>query len=350
MFKALAVCLLLFTVSVHCQGFVRGCGSGVSLSTPAFNKLLKSLKAIHYPSPRETYLESYLKDLHVGFTGAQTAQIMAVWTVDDSTKLAVFNIMSRWILGLTAKDIVTILDTAQFDESKLTLLSGVVHLIYEPELKEHAQTIINAFQYPEDQNKAKTMLKGVRPVSCLFGDVSSIKRPYFIIDVSRSMSNKFELANGTYSTRLAYVQQELVKTLEELTPSQEFNIVAFSIRLYEWKPKLVSATTTNVNSAIDWVDALDVHSATDMYKAFKFAFADTNCDGIFLLTDGQPTDASGSTIVKAAAKWSASHNNAPITAILFEAGDSPYPNDPGAKPFMKSLAAAANGVYKDLEK
>lgn len=83
----------------------------------------------------------------------------------------------------------------------------------------------------------------------------------FIIDVSGSMddfvveTDKFESGHGDLR-KLSIVREELLRTIDSLGRSTNFNIVAFATHMKPWKKFSVSANIVNKASAKAWVKRL----------------------------------------------------------------------------------------------
>jgi HEAT repeat protein len=154
----------------------------------------------------------------------------------------------------------------------------------------------------------------------------------FVIDVSNSMSEPFgdperlKRSGREYKSlqRLEIVKEELINTIESLTDSTSFNIVAYATGVDVWKKKSARATILNRNNAKNWVEGLRPRGGaqagfrermgfntgvsdegrTNTYLALMTAFGEDvdarkpnafvtkikdPVDTIFFLTDGEPT-------------------------------------------------------------
>jgi len=84
----------------------------------------------------------------------------------------------------------------------------------------------------------------------------------FVIDVSGSMENlvveKERFRDGGYPSfaRIDIVKTELVRTIENLEPYVEFNILAFATEVKSWKKQQVRANVLNKSSASSFVRRL----------------------------------------------------------------------------------------------
>jgi len=108
----------------------------------------------------------------------------------------------------------------------------------------------------------------------------------FVIDVSQSMSEPFgdperlKATGRTYSSlqRLAIVKEELINTIEALTETTSFNIVAYATGVELWKRNAVRATVLNRSNARSWVEALKPRgSDAESFRA-RMGHNDTTAD------------------------------------------------------------------------
>jgi HEAT repeat protein len=85
----------------------------------------------------------------------------------------------------------------------------------------------------------------------------------FVIDVSGSMEQevveKDRFKDGDYPSfkRIDIVKTELQRTIQDLEPYVEFNIVAFATDTKRWKKGQVKANVLNKSSAITWIRRLE---------------------------------------------------------------------------------------------
>jgi hypothetical protein len=148
----------------------------------------------------------------------------------------------------------------------------------------------------------------------------------FVIDVSGSMEqevvDKEHFKDGDYPSwkRIDVIKTELVKTVRQLEPYVQFNIIAFATDVKPWKKGQVKANPLNKSSAESWVMRLEaiggsskedlarvglVGSAnleggkTNTHGALMAALGveegkeskdyESNIDTIFFLSDGRPS-------------------------------------------------------------
>ncbi len=155
----------------------------------------------------------------------------------------------------------------------------------------------------------------------------------FVIDVSGSMETRFDDPDRLASTgreyaslqRLAIVKEELIATIEGLSPSTSFNILAFATEVDPWRKTSTKANVLQKNNARAWIERLqplggssasfratsglsvsDANvGATNTHLALMTALGEeveegerldgfvlepgNDIDTIFFLTDGDPT-------------------------------------------------------------
>lgn len=99
------------------------------------------------------------------------------------------------------------------------------------------------------------------------------------------------------ANKLGAAKRELIPAIRGLDESTTFNIIAFGDNIRVWKNDLIPATATNRNTGAVYVDRLSADGGTPMNAALERAFQ-FRAQTIFLLTDGQPTDASAQSILE----------------------------------------------------
>ncbi|GAB5536111.1 MAG: hypothetical protein Rubg2KO_23600 [Rubricoccaceae bacterium] len=98
------------------------------------------------------------------------------------------------------------------------------------------------------------------------------------------------------ANKLGAAKRELIPAIRGLDESTTFNIIAFGDNIRVWKNSLIPATSGNRNTGAIYVDRLTADGGTPMRAALDRAFQ-FRPQTIFLLTDGQPTDASAQAIL-----------------------------------------------------
>jgi len=105
----------------------------------------------------------------------------------------------------------------------------------------------------------------------------------FTADVSSSMDGK----------RIASLKEALQVFINELKPTDRFNIIVFSTGVVSMKPDLVETSESNIAEARQFVDKLVALGLTNINDALgtslKMTFTDTTSNSIVFMTDGTPS-------------------------------------------------------------
>lgn len=155
------------------------------------------------------------------------------------------------------------------------------------------------------------------------------KNVAFIADISSSMAG----------TRIAQLKQSLIAMVNMLSPTDMFDIFAFSTAVQNFKDSLVTADAANKASAVTFVSQLTEMGLTNMQDAFKAAFKcawdDTSVNAIVFLTDGKPTwpDTNSLSVIDTVAAQNKSH----VAIFSFGIGDQV------GSGFLKRLAQDNSG-------
>ena len=110
------------------------------------------------------------------------------------------------------------------------------------------------------------------------------KRVSFVIDTSGSMEG----------TKIVAVREALAQILAKLGEDDLFSIVSFGGYAEAWKPKMVSASASNIAEAQRFVRSLEPLGGTNISEALEVAFSTTSGSDkaplmMVFLTDGRPT-------------------------------------------------------------
>jgi hypothetical protein len=111
----------------------------------------------------------------------------------------------------------------------------------------------------------------------------------FCLDLSQSM----------YGRALDAARRELVATVKDLTTRHAFEVVAFNEHVTAWAGRLVRAHPIVKARLVDWIQATEPLSYTNLYDAVETAFGyagrgrhpaaePSRLDAVFLLSDGAP--------------------------------------------------------------
>jgi hypothetical protein len=139
---------------------------------------------------------------------------------------------------------------------------------------------------------------GGKGYASLFGLSGEGGRFVYVFDRSGSMNSMFTLYSegsivGTI-TPLLCAKQELIRSLEALSSSSEFQIVFYnhSPSIFgesHYSDQLYAATPEYKEHAKQFVEQMGAHGFTNHFAALEAAFT-LNPDVIFLLTDGEAKD------------------------------------------------------------
>ncbi|XP_037663049.1 von Willebrand factor A domain-containing protein 3B isoform X2 [Choloepus didactylus] len=151
---------------------------------------------------------------------------------------------------------------------------------------------------------------------------------YVLIDTSHSMTGKLDL-----------VKDKIVQFLQEqLRYKRKFNFVKFDAQAVAWQEKLAEIDEDNLKSACSWVRDIEIGSSTNTLDALQLAFADTETEAIYLLTDGRP-DQPPEMIIDQVKVF----QKIPIYTISFNYDDAI------ANEFLKELACLTGGEFRSYK-
>lgn len=295
-----------------------------------------------------TWLET-TSNSNLPFTSGQIVKMMGAFPYSDEKVMAVDK-MQPWLVGMTGENIRDVLKSFPFSSDRFVVLDAIKDLLFNVTLQ-NKQTIASVFHMSFDREKAMQMMADLVPRNCFFGGVKE-RVVNFIIDVSGSMSEK--VPRQPY-TRLDVVKQQLTSAIKDmLKPYQLFNIEPFSDRVTLWSPSgPVNATQANVDLALPYVQKLVASGGTNSQAALRVSFQQRELIAAYMLSDGAPTDGRPDDIIANVVKWNkerVAERLQPIKvhSILFMPG---VPDNEKTKEieFMKGLALATNGVYKNID-
>ncbi|WP_420454671.1 VWA domain-containing protein [Rubrivirga sp.] len=139
------------------------------------------------------------------------------------------------------------------------------------------------------------------------------------------------------ATKLGGAKRELIPVLRGLDPTTRFTILTFGDHVDFWRSDLVEATGATKNLGAVHVNGLDANGGTPIQEALERALAVPGATTVFLMTDGQPTDASTAEILATAQ----ARNGGRIRLHTVGLG----PDHDGD--FLAELAASNGGQYID---
>jgi len=219
------------------------------------------------------------------------------------------------------------------------------------------------------------------------GVKTSSRQIVFVIDVSGSMEEEvvnrdsFRERGFTRFTKLAIVQEELVRSVDQLGDNVVFNIYSFATEVEPWRKKPVPANALNKRSAIAWVKKLKpiggaaagqrasagLSGSSDMEKGRTNTYAgllaglgvssdpkkrgpltetaaeelDKIADTMFFLSDGKPTV--GELVDTEDIKRAIAEINRFRKVVIHTIAIGDVPSN-----FIKALADENGGVFVDL--
>eukprot|EP01116_Phalansterium_solitarium_P004372 TRINITY_DN1536_c0_g1_i1.p1 TRINITY_DN1536_c0_g1~~TRINITY_DN1536_c0_g1_i1.p1 ORF type:complete len:356 (+),score=123.58 TRINITY_DN1536_c0_g1_i1:120-1187(+) len=298
-----------------------------------------------------TVLEKALLNNTLGFTGPQTAEVLAAFKFSDDMVSALEH-LQPYVLGLTCEEVVNVMDDFSFTGDKLKVLAQLVNLTTD---LENNQTIIDAFSFSSDQQSAAQLIAAATPFSCVFGKVTATTVT-FIIDVSQNMATQFTANNGDQFTRLSFAQMQVSEVIsKQLQYWQSFTVFSFSGSISYWQSNPQPATQDNINSALQWVSKLQVQTdGTNTYEAIYDAFGQRYTDVAFFLSNSLPTCGlytDPTSIIRMVEETNSVRNPpTPINTIALDSGYNGNDwNIPGFQQFMSDMAAASGGVYRAIQ-
>ncbi|KAK3738170.1 hypothetical protein QZH41_019678, partial [Actinostola sp. cb2023] len=190
-------------------------------------------------------------------------------------------------------------------------VSGPVHRNYE-------QRMLSALD--SYKKRIEWLQQGSRE---LFGTVIE-DQVTILIDTSASMAS-----------RLFLVKDKLYRLMQEqLRHKVKFNLMKFDTKVQAWRDRLVDCNTHNLDNAWQWVKGLSTGGSTNTLAALKQALTDSQCRGIYLLTDGRPDQPPSSIHAQVNLL-----DPVPIHAISFNCADSE------ANEFLCQLSSATGARF-----
>ncbi|XP_048818082.1 von Willebrand factor A domain-containing protein 3B [Lagopus muta] len=196
---------------------------------------------------------------------------------------------------------------------------SVVHVYVTTEkYKQYEEKMRTALRQVE--GRIKWLQQGSRG---LFGNVFE-DDVYILIDTSQSMKDKLPL-----------VKEKIFQLIQEqLRHKKRFNFVKFSSQAVAWQEKLAEVNEENLQDAWLWIKGLEVGSSTNTLRALQVAFADTDTQAIYLLTDGRPDQPSQTILAQVK-----DHPKIPIHTVSFNCDDTE------ANKFLYELSTRTGGRF-----
>ncbi|HND50831.1 MAG TPA: VWA domain-containing protein [Pirellulaceae bacterium] len=203
-----------------------------------------------------------------------------------------------------------------------------------------------AFKYPEDgvaptpDGKPLTA-EGGTPL--FYYDLPiRAERIVFVLDTSKSM------ASGVAVSRMDAAKLELAKTISNLPPETQFNLVMFNSTTARWRDGLQFATPQAKKQAIDFVRVQKPAGRTATYDALQSAMsAGQDVEAIYLLSDGAPTD--GTIVAPAAILEAIRRQNFSRRLALYTLGACAGQTNVQFEEFLRRLADQNFGQYRRID-
>ena len=146
---------------------------------------------------------------------------------------------------------------------------------------------------------------------------------------------------------IATMKIAVTSALQQLSPMNQFSIVAFSDNNLVFSANLVDATPSNVTMGVDWVNALAAVGGTCMLNALEVAVSiaeqSAGNSSVILVGDGVESCASpGVSGIQATVDYIATFNLIPIPIHTFYVSASPV-----GVPLYQLIADTFGGVFLD---
>ncbi|MGE0433148.1 MAG: DUF4476 domain-containing protein [Planctomycetota bacterium] len=322
---------------------VNHCGAW---SADAMAGLLKKLDDASFSADRMAALRTAIEQPE-GFTAAQVCQLLERFSFSTDMVAAVKLIDAR-LLGLTCADVIKVLERFHSSSDRLAVLDVLVDTITDPESR---FTVLPAFTFSSDRERAQKLLDRARPRSHVFG---AVREPavIFILDHSAAMGATVTTSRGEKMTRLDFVRNELRIVIEhQLTEQTAFNIILFNDEVTSWHDGLVPATEANRTAALQMLAGVQASGTPNTFGALQTAFADPKASAIYFLSSGKPACGvvtEGDAIVANVEMWEGERKRT-LHTIAFLMGSHDSDDREAAAGLLLRLARKAHGRYVRLE-
>lgn len=179
-----------------------------------------------------------------------------------------------------------------------------------------------------------------------FGMRATGKSFVYVLDRSGSMGSQSSISQEQPITRFDIARNELLSSIEELNPDQEFYVVLFSTktrRMFDDSsalPRPVKATSENKKRFKDWLATTTAGGGTDPRRSLKLAL-ELKPDAIFMLSDGAFSNENTPELppsLEIVREYSSENVPIQINSIAFE--------DESSKLNMEALSKLSGGAYK----
>jgi len=173
------------------------------------------------------------------------------------------------------------------------------------------------------------------------------ERVIFLVDISASMRTRAEEGRS----RMEVAKAELRRVIEnQMSEKTHFNVILFSSHVTSWKPAMVRATPRALRDAAAFVQTAAPAGETNTWGALQAAFADANCDTIYVLSDGYPTEGEVTIpdVIALRIRDQNRHRAIVIHTIAFLAGKHEIEDKEAARGLMEDLAEGSGGFFKEI--
>lgn len=203
-----------------------------------------------------------------------------------------------------------------------------------------------------------------------FGTTVDSKNVVFIIDVSGSMSERYEKkgdktkfggttadpdkkepGDGRTVTKIEVAKKELIRCIKKLERDVKFNIMFYNQAFSAWQKtddrtgsKIIPATPRNKRAAIEFIMTFSPSGRTNIFDTLEFAMKDKDADTIYLLTDGMPNEGRIRTTDGIIAEIRQMNETRKPKAIIHTIG---FGLRSEGKKFLSDLAKQNGGVFLD---
>lgn len=148
--------------------------------------------------------------------------------------------------------------------------------------------------------------------------------------------------------RIERAKKQLSRLVNAFTGDARFNVVQFSTGAKAWKDKvLMPANPTNKVEAIKFIETLKANGVTEAYEGLALAFACAEADTVYFISDGAPTGKDGNPLPEP--EWRAIIDKVTAMNKFRKVKVNSIGLQGSYPPFMKALAEATGGEYKQVD-
>ncbi len=327
---------------------------------PAQVVLMKAMRGNRFPMPRKERVELFVSIAKVD------RLMLSIWGVRSLGD-------AKWPEAIDA--LITIMEEEERSgrSSESILWSITAAELYRVLGKHAPQGSTSALikQNWKDMGKKvpktpdHTIRIGNSRTAAFFGDMIS-PRSVFAIDHSTSMRQEATLRQRTSKRtatdkeiaaaskkekKVLIVKRELEKCIKRLQHICRFNILGYNAKIHPWRARggklnLHAATSSTIESAVEYTRELAVNRGTNIHDTLQAALLIPELDTIYLLSDGCPSVGGGTNEIKK--RVAAMNYLRGIRVVTY--GFTAEKQGSFDEGFMKQLAADNWGWYHRLNK